>query len=257
MVGWRLRAVAGQDFNGAPWGPRRAVALGRGDGTAGDVRHERERSVKRATVAICDRQPVFGEGLATLLKSEAQKYSVLAVTTSPSELERSIIANPPDVVLLDASFGVDAVVQVRAGGPDARVILLGTDEDYIDLPKALHAGAAAYVLKHEELSHICHIIGAVLRGYSVVPSARFDECMRPERDYRTLSCTERDILCLLARGATNQEIARAMHFSERTIRRYLLRVYSKIQVTDRIQAALYAVRSGLVSSDELSRFPGS
>ncbi len=248
--------MAGKDFVRGPWGPGRTVAPGRWTVQL-DLRHERERSVTRATVAICDRQPVFAEGLATLLRSEAQKYSVLVVTTSPLELERFVTGNPPDVILLDASFGVDAVVQARAGTPDARVILLGSDEDYIELPKALHAGACAYVLKHEELSHICHLVDAVLRGYSVVPSIRFDECMRPDRDYRTLSCTERDILCLLARGATNHEIARAMHFSERTIRRYLLRIYSKIQVTDRIQAALYAVRSGLVSSDELSRFPGS
>ncbi len=216
---------------------------------------ERERSVRDATVAVCDRQPVFGEGLATLLTSEGRKYAVVAVTTSTFELERAIKRSPPDVILLDASFGVDAVVQLRTGSPNARVILLGTDEDHMDLPEAIHGGASAYVLKHEEVSHICDIIEAVLRGYSVVPTMRFEECMRSGRSSQSLTCTETDILRLLARGATNHEIARYLHFSERTVRRYLLRLYSKLLVADRTQAAVYAVQSGLVSADDVSRFP--
>jgi DNA-binding NarL/FixJ family response regulator len=107
------------------------------------------------------------------------------------------------------------------------------------------------------VSQICDLIEAVLRGYSVVPAIRFDEWMRTDRSSRSLTCTETDVLCLLARGATNREIARSMNFSERTIRRYVLRIYSKLVVADRIQATLYAVRSGLVSADEVSRFPGS
>ncbi|MDQ3898415.1 MAG: response regulator transcription factor [Actinomycetota bacterium] len=218
---------------------------------------EREPSVPAATVTICDRQPVFAEGLARLLSSEGRNYSVLAVTTSPFELERSIRWKPPDVILLDAFFGVDGVVQVAAAAPHARVILLGTDEEQIDLPKALDAGASAYVLKDEKVSHICDLIEAVLRGYSVVPTMRFDEWLRSDRSSRSLTVTETDVLSLLARGATNREIARALNFSERTIRRYVLRIYSKLVVADRIQATLYAVRSGLVSADEVSRFPGS
>ena len=209
-----------------------------------------------ATVAICDRQPVFGKGLATLLKSEERKYLVVAVTTSPSDVERAIIRNPPDVILLDASFGVDAVVQLRTGTPDTRVILLGTDDDHLDLPRALHAGASAYVLKHESVSHMCDLIEAVLRGYSVVPSMRFEEWVRSRRCSQSLSGTETDILRLLACGATTQEIARGLHFSERTVRRYLLRIYSILLVADRTQAAVYAVKTGLVSNHEASRFPG-
>jgi DNA-binding NarL/FixJ family response regulator len=164
--------------------------------------------VTGATVAISDRQPAFGEGLATLLRSETRKYSVVAVTSSPMELERSIRGDPPDVILLDASFGVDAIVQLRAGTPDSRVILLGTDGFHMDLPKAVHAGACAYVLRHENASHICDLIDAVLRGYSVVPSMRLHQCMRSDRSSRPLTRTETDILCLVARGATNEEIAR-------------------------------------------------
>ncbi|HEX2193086.1 MAG TPA: response regulator transcription factor [Acidimicrobiales bacterium] len=207
------------------------------------------------TITICDRQPVFAEGLATLLQSEPRGYRVLTVTTSPTELE--LPTSSPDVVLLDASFGLETVARVCAAHRDASVILLGTDEDQVDLPGALHAGARAYVLKNDKASDMCEVIDVVMRDYSVVPSSALRECVHTAASFEQLTATERAILSLLTRGSTNREIANALHFSERTVRRYLLRIYSKLCVADRIQAALYAVRSGLVSVEEVTRLPGN
>jgi two-component system nitrate/nitrite response regulator NarL len=210
--------------------------------------HSRDQGLDRASIVICDRQPVFAKGLATLLKSEARDYEVVAVTTSLSELEVEIVRTHPDVVLLDALFGVNTLYRIRNVDPDASVILLGSSETQIDLTESLSAGACAYLLKHDDVAEICDVIRVVLRGYSVVPSALLGQSLRLTSNVQRLSETERRILALLARGATNQDIAHAMHFSERTVRRYLIRIYSKLCVADRIQAALYAVRWGLVNA---------
>jgi two-component system, NarL family, response regulator LiaR len=205
--------------------------------------------LQHPSIMVCDHQPVFATGLATLLRAEPARFDVLAVTRSPSELEVLMREKSPDVVLLDAVFGTQAISQIRKACPSASVILLGSSEVQVDLPDALAAGAQAYLLKHGDVGEICDVMRVVLRGYGVAPADLLGQALRLAANPQQLSETERQILSMLAHGATNQEIAHGCHLSERTVRRHLIRIYSKLCVPDRIQAALYAVRSGLVTVD--------
>ena len=198
------------------------------------------------TLVICDSQPIFAQGLVQLLRIEAPEFEVQGVATSADELHEMAVRLRPDVVLLDARFGLGPARPLLSTSSLTKVILIATSDHETDLGEAVSAGVSAYLLKEHGISDIVQVLRLALRGLLVVPEelARTTLHASPA-GLGGLDELERQILVHLASGATNREIARRVNLSERTVRRRVIRVYGKLRVTDRVDAALYAERHGL------------
>ena len=160
-------------------------------------------------------------------------------------------AAPPDLVMLDARFGLEPPRLLRSTLPHVRVILIATSDQETDLGEAVRAGVVAYLLKEERISDLVQALRLVLRGQLVAPAALARRTFRPTRQGLTaLDDQERRILARIAQGATNRDIARELSLSERTVRRRVVQIYATLQVSDRFDAALFAARHNLVEPDQ-------
>lgn len=211
------------------------------------------RSAINASVIICDDHPAFARGLAELLKSEAPDLEVIAVTSGAEEATRIAAEMLPDCVLMDlrmpGTSGIDGIRKVREASPTTTVVALTASDEQRDLYSALRAGASGYVLKESDVSEIAGAVRAVCRGQLVIPAHLVGAFMADLEvaNSEGLGEQEREILARIARGETNREIAAGVFVSERTVRRRIENLYSKLHLADRIDAALYASRRGIAS----------
>jgi DNA-binding NarL/FixJ family response regulator len=177
------------------------------------------------------------------------------VVTNVDDAVRLAAEVLPDCVLMDLRLpgtnGIEGIRQVREVSPTTRVVALTASDDQQDLYAALRAGASGYVVKDSDVSEIAGAILAVCRGQLVIPAhlvgAFLLDLEAGPTD--TLGDEERQILARIAKGETNRDIAARLHLSERTVRRRIENLYSKLHLADRIDAALYAARSGIASGE--------
>jgi DNA-binding NarL/FixJ family response regulator len=160
----------------------------------------------------------------------------------------------PDVVLMDLMMpgmnGVDATTGILRGYPHTQVVVLTGFGEGERVHAALEAGATGYLLKDAEPDEVADAVRAAVRG-EVHLSGRVARCLTrelsaPPSGLATLTARERDILKLVATGCSNQEIADQLTISERTARTHVSNVLAKLCLTSRTQAALMAIREGLV-----------
>jgi len=219
---------------------------------------------------ICDDQAIVCEGLRAMLAPVSQ-IEVVGVANNGVEAIELTRSTHPDLVLMDLKMpkmnGVQATRAIREQFPDVRVLVLTTydaDEWVID---AIRNGASGYLLKdtpQEDLikaiietvegsSHIDpHVAGKVLDHIareSFDPNQNEPGSSGSDRSLISrLSEREREVLQLLATGLSNTEIAKSLFLSEGTVKNYMSAIYSKLGVIDRTQAAILALRAGLISS---------
>lgn len=207
-------------------------------------------------VLVADDHRLMREGTAALLEHDARIEVVGLAATGREAIERAI-ATRPDVVLLDLNMpeirGIEACAVLRNRVPQARVLVLTVSEHEDDLYAALRLGAAGYLLKDMPPSDL---IGAVVDTGSGAPTiaprmaARMltellEPDDRPESGARrtTLSSREREVLAMLARGATNREIAAELGISEPTVKTHVRHVLTKLHLRNRAEAAAFAARN--------------
>jgi two-component system, NarL family, response regulator LiaR len=204
-------------------------------------------------VLVVDDHAVVREGLRTFLALQ-DGIEVVGESADGEAAVRDAEYLRPDVVLMDLVMprldGVGAMRELRRRVPSCRVIVLTsyTDDDRI-LP-AIQAGAAGYLLKNAEPREIARAVRAAHAGEALLDPSVAARVMsavaRPERD--DLTPREREVLALIVRGMANKRIALELGVSEKTVKTHVGHVLAKLGVTDRTQAALLAVRSGLVES---------
>lgn len=208
-------------------------------------------------VLICDDQEMVCQGLQAILGT-ADDIEVVGVAFDGLQAVEAIAGARPDVVLMDLKMpvlnGIEATRRIREAHPQVRVLVLTTfdaDEWVLD---AVRAGAAGYLLKDTPRAALLQAIRGTAAGESFIdPSvggAVLAHAARsqppPDPGYAgRLSAREADVLRLLARGLTNGEIAARLHLSEGTVRNYVSAILSKLEVSDRTQAAVLALRHGL------------
>jgi NarL family two-component system response regulator LiaR len=159
----------------------------------------------------------------------------------------------PDVVLMDLVMpkvdGIEAMQRIRAGRAQTRVIVLTSFGDDEKLLPAVRAGAAGYVLKSAEPREVVRAIRAAHAGEAVIdPKAAgrlLDSLARSPGPAQMLTPRELEVLTCLCHGMPNKQIARELGLSEKTVKAHVGRILAKLEVTDRTQAALVAVREGL------------
>lgn len=215
----------------------------------------------KISVMLADDHNVLRQGMAQVLDAQPD-ITVVAQASTGAEACRLAEEHQPDVILMDINMpemdGVTAAQQITAARPQTGIIILTMyrRDDYVF--EAIKAGASGYLLKEVELDELLTAIRAVAQGEAVIdPSIAgrvLAELRRPREQEVTdepAALAERDleILQLVAQGLSNQEIADQLFLAEKTIRNRLSLIFKQLHLENRTQAALYALREGLVDDE--------
>jgi DNA-binding NarL/FixJ family response regulator len=197
---------------------------------------------------LVDDHPAFRVGMAALIETEPD-LQVIAQTGSGLEALEMYRRYKPDVVLMDLRLpdlgGVEAIIALRKEFPDARVIVLTTFDLDEDIFRATQSGAQSYLLKDTPEDELIATIRAVNGGKEALPQ-RVAERVAARRRRPDLSQRELDVLHQLAKGRTNKEIAAHLFISEDTVKSHIKSLFSKLEVKDRTEAVITALRHGIV-----------
>lgn len=206
-------------------------------------------------VLIADDHPVVRQGLRTFLGVQ-EDIEVVGEATDGAATVSLAESVRPDVILLDLKMpGVDglaALTELRSRGLTARVIVLTSMTERAHVPRAMRAGAAGYLYKDVDPPALVQAIRAVHDGHVLLhPEAaeavvRADSPAGDQDGLGALTAREREVLIQIALGRSNREIARELIVSEKTIKTHVSNILMKLGLADRTQAALHAVRHGLV-----------
>lgn len=205
-------------------------------------------SDRKIRVLVVDDHPVLRDGLAAALQNQADMEMVGEARNGEEAVER-FRALRPDVTLMDLQMpgmnGVDAITAIRAEHPDARIIVLTTYTGDAQAVRALKAGAAGYLLKSSLRTELMDAIRDVHRGHRHVTRDVADEIATHVVD-ETLSEREIAILCLVAIGKANKQVAAELGLSEETIKGHMKNIFAKLGVADRTHAVTLAARRGII-----------
>ncbi len=209
---------------------------------------------------LVDDHDLFRTGLRNLL--EEQAVQVVGEAADGAQAIRMVRELAPDVVVMDLNMpgmtGVEATRQVTSLAPLTRVVVLTISDQDEDVMNAILAGACGYLMKDSSIQDLMQGIRAAAVGESLISphiAAKVLQRMRAtgtnEQDAATiraeLSDREIQVLKLIANGKDNAQIAADLHISPKTVKNHISNILMKLQIDNRIQAAVYAVRSGIVS----------
>ncbi|MEW6182295.1 MAG: response regulator transcription factor [Bacillota bacterium] len=206
-------------------------------------------------VLITDDHVLVREGLRKILSVEPM-IQVVGEAANGQEAVDLIRKETVDVILLDVNMpvmnGIDACKEIKRIKPEVSVVALTIHDQDEYLFEMIRAGVSGYVLKDISSDKLVETIEGVAKGESFIPPqlmARvFHEFNRLSVKGNPDGLTEREVevLRLVAEGASNRDIAGKLYISEKTVKNHLSNIFQKIQVTDRTQAALYALKQRLV-----------
>src|SRR5215470_8657409 len=204
---------------------------------------EQERhSTASVRVLLVDDHDLFRTGLRNLL--EERGIQIAGEAGEGADAVRLVRELAPEVVVMDLHMpgmtGIEAIRQIHGFAPLTRVLVLTISDQDDDVLDAILAGACGYLLKDASVDELIRGIGAAAVGESLVSPAIAGK-IRAE-----LSERELDVLKLIAAGNDNAMIAAQLHISPKTVKNHISNILMKLQIENRIQAAVYAVRSGLV-----------
>ena len=213
-------------------------------------------------VLLVDDHAVVRKGLRALLEHES-RVEVVGEADDGEQALRATERLRPDVILMDLEMpvvgGIDATRRITSAHPELKVVVLTSHASEEDVFPALKAGAIGYLLKHSAPEEVLQAIQQAHLGETVLHPAIarmvLQELHRPAHSDTPittdpLSDRELDVLRLIARGMSNHDIADALIVGEATVRSHVSSILRKLQLASRTQAALYALREGLVTLDE-------
>ena len=213
-------------------------------------------------VLIADDHAIVRKGVRALLATEADILIVGEAQDGQDAIEE-VDRLQPDVVLMDLVMpvmgGVEAICRIVASQPDARILVLTSFAGMDHIIPAIRAGALGYLLKdsgpEELVGAIRQVYGGNASLHPVVARKLLDELAEPVSDplpYKDpLTDREKQVLRLVAQGRNNQDIADRLAISEATVRTHVSHILAKLKLSSRTQAALYALRRGLASLEDV------
>jgi len=207
------------------------------------------------SVLIADDHEVVRRGVASLF--DGTDIKVVAEASDGKEAVRRSVEKNPDVILLDIRMpncdGIEALVQIRKRSPKSRVVVLSTYDNPTYVARSAALGASDYVLKGSPRKRL---IGAITRAASgeeapedsVMTKVQDAMAQSTENDHPEIPITNRELQVLrhLALGLSNREIGNSLGISVETVKEHVQNILRKIDVVDRTQAAVWAVKKGLV-----------
>jgi DNA-binding NarL/FixJ family response regulator len=201
-------------------------------------------------IAVVDDHPLFRQGVAATLDAEAN-IEVVAQGGCAADAVRICEQLLPDVLLLDITMpgdGLQAARQIALSCPFVKIVILTASEADEHVLAALESGARGYVLKGVSLTELVRTINAILVGETYVTPALAARLLKQVRqgpvpgtrdsDYDSLTVREEEILDEVAQGLTNKEVANRLGISEKTVKHYMTNIMEKLQVRNRVEAAL-------------------
>lgn len=223
--------------------------------------------MEKISLIIVDDHPLFREGVRNILDDE-DDLEVIGEGTSGDEALQLVRDKSPDVALIDVNLptmnGIQVTRQISAERLNAAIVLLTAYDDVEQVLHAFRAGASAYCSKDVEAGKLVDIVRHVARGFYVVGDQVYDESglrewlssgveavRRPHLEgdvdaFTPLSPREMEILQYVTRGLSNKEIAAKLGISHQTVKNHMTAILHKLDVEDRTQAAVYALRHGWV-----------
>ncbi|HET9907637.1 MAG TPA: response regulator transcription factor [Anaerolineales bacterium] len=208
-------------------------------------------------IFIADDHAIVREGLRALLATEPG-LELVGEASNGLQAVNKVHDIRPDVILLDMVMpqmdGLEAILEIRKNWPEAKIIVLTSFSDDEKVFSAIRSGALGYLLKESSPQDLLQAIHSVARGEGFLSPTIASKVMRelnqppklpPTKD--PLTEREVEILQLVAQGLTNDEIAEKLVVSERTVRTHVSNILAKLQLANRTQAALYALKEGLAS----------
>lgn len=200
-------------------------------------------------VLVVDDHPIVRNGLVLMVQYKPE-MEVVAEAANGLEAVQLFQQHHPDVTLMDLQMpemsGVEAITTIRQAHPEARMIVLSTYDSDEEIYRGLQAGAKGYILKNAPVDEIVRAIHIVHSGKKYIPP-EVGEKLAERMSRPQLTQREQQVLELIAQGKSNSEIAEALHLSESSIKYHANHVFSKLGVSDRTQAALLAVKKGMVN----------
>ncbi|MBV8809686.1 MAG: response regulator transcription factor [Acidobacteriaceae bacterium] len=204
--------------------------------------------MQQIRILIVEDHHVVRQGLVALLKT-VPDMTVLAEARDGKEGVRLFNEHKPDVTVMDLRLpvmsGVEAITQIRAENPSARIIVLTTFDGDEDIYRALQAGARGYLLKDMFGEELMDAIRAVHAGRTRIPPA-IAERLAERMGGPSLTSRELEVLRSIVSGRSNKEIGSDLGISEATVKTHINSILSKLGVTDRTQAATTALQRGIV-----------
>jgi DNA-binding NarL/FixJ family response regulator len=213
--------------------------------------------MEKKDILLVDDHEVVRLGLKSLLEHNDQ-FEVVAEAGTAKEAVAMVEKHHPDVVLMDIRLpgpsGIEACEEITERWPDVRVVILTSYAEDDMLFSAIRAGASGYVLKQIGAEGLITAIEAACRGEAMLDPAVtqrvFQEVRRAVKEeeaaaFANLSQQEKNVLALVSEGKTNREIAEALFLGEGTVRNYVSSILSKLGVSNRAEAAAYAVEHSL------------
>lgn len=208
-------------------------------------------------VLICDDQAIVRDGLELLLKLE-KDMEVIGPAQDGAEALELVSSKHPDLVLMDLMMpgmnGVEATRRIRAQYPELKVLVLTTYDDDEWVFDAIRAGASGYLLKDTPREKVIEAIHGTVAGKAFIDPAVAGKLLEQTGSRQMEPATkiteklterEQEVLRWMARGLNYNEIASQLHLSEGTVRNHVTAIFAKLDVSDRTQAAILAIRHGL------------
>jgi NarL family two-component system response regulator LiaR len=217
---------------------------------------------KNIRVMVVDDHPVVRKGIVAMLLTEPD-LEVIGECSDGEEAITQAGLLKPDIILMDLVMpkvdGIEAIRAIKQNSPEIRILVLTSFSASDKVFPALNLGASGYLLKDSDPVELIEAIHKVHRGEVILNAEITRQVLQhlthqqethKENEVETLTDRELEVLKCMARGQSNTEIAQQLVVSEATIHSHVSKILAKLHLTSRTQAALYALRKGLVSLDE-------
>ena len=213
----------------------------------------------RVTVFLVDDHAVVRAGLAAYLETEPDFQVIGQASTGRDALQQLAALEPgrnlPGVVLMDILMpdmgGIEATAEIKRRWPEVEVVAVTSFVEEAKIRSALEAGAAGYLLKDADAPDVADAIRSAMAGEvhldPAAAKALTASLRAPKASEAALTPREREVITLIAEGATNRQIAQHLNVAERTARTHVSNILTKLGLASRTQAAMWAVREGLVA----------
>jgi len=209
-------------------------------------------------LVVVDDHAIVRQGLIKLIEMNSE-FKVVAEGSNGREAIEFVNIHKPDIVLMDLNMpdmdGIEACRRITECNAASRVIALTVCEEIDKITKALAAGAKGYILKNTDLESLTRIIKGVCEGKAYIDPAvatglidRYNTFARQAeiRDASPLSERETEVLSLVSKGRTNREIAEELFISEKTVKNHVTSILRKLNVADRTEACVVAVKRNII-----------
>lgn len=207
-------------------------------------------------IVIADDHELIREGLKKLLELE-DKFKIVGEASNGEEVIKVFKLFKPDLVILDINMpdksGLEVLKIFKETKNDVKVVLLTINDDRKSLATAIESGADGYILKDSDPGELSKILLNIINGETYIDkrlvNSLVDIYKHSNDELKTTFCDlterEKEVLYYLSNGYTNKEISEEIYISEKTVKNYVTSIYSKINVTNRVKAALFAIENDI------------